>query len=326
MVGNCTQDWKEFTHTGIEHSQTDGCVYAHQTKYAEQLKPMPLEKLKEVQDETLVDAAHASMYISLRGGVAWLVLTRSDISVYVQALQRRAQTPRKEDCKRLNVVARFVKRRPRGLRYRKFHNGIPQALICFSDAAFKALVEESSGLALRGCCILFAETAENELTTGEGLCHMIEFVCRRQRRVVRSTYSAELNGLIDSIETAILVQILFHQIWHGCDQSVAMMAQLQEEGKLEPAIKGAVDAKAVFDSIRASDVCEPAESSLKLHLLAVRDKLLQGILRQLFWVDTRDMLADGLTKGSVNRSALQLAQEDGRFKLQHNVVHTTKKC
>ena len=155
---------------------------------------------------------------------------------------------------------------------------------------------------------------------------MIEFVCRRQRRVVRSTYSAELNGLIDSIETAILVQILFHQIWHGCDQSVAMMAQLQEEGKLEPAIKGAVDAKAVFDSIRASDVCEPAESSLKLHLLAVRDKLLQGILRQPFWVDTRDMLADGLTKGSVNRSALQLAQEDGRFKLQHNVVHTTKKC
>ena len=154
---------------------------------------------------------------------------------------------------------------------------------------------------------------------------MIEFICGRQRRVVRSTYSAELNGLIDSIEKAILVQILFHQIWCACDQSVADMATLQEEGKLQPPIKGVVDAKAVFDSIRASDVCEPAESSLKLHLLAIRDKLAAGILQQLFWGDTRDMLADGLTKGSVNRSALQLAQEDGRFKLQHAVVCTKRK-
>ena len=300
-------------------------MYAHQTKYAEQLKPMPLEGLKEMAAEDLVNEAHTSLYMSLLGGVAWMVLTRSDISVYVQALQRRAQTPRVEDCKRLNVVCRYIKRRPRGLRYRKFRKGIPQAIICFSDAAFKALVEESSGLALRGCCILLAETAEDELTVGEGLCHMIEFICGRQRRVVRSTYSAELNGLIDSIEKAILVQILFHQIWCACDQSVADMATLQEEGKLQPPIKGVVDAKAVFDSIRASDVCEPAESSLKLHLLAIRDKLAAGILQQLFWGDTRDMLADGLTKGSVNRSALQLAQEDGRFKLQHAVVCTKRK-
>ena len=324
-VGNCTQDWKEFTHTGIEHKQDDDGVYAHQTKYAEQLKPMPLEGLKDKQAEDLVDDAHTTMYMSLLGGVAWMVLTRSDISVYVQALQRRAQTPRKEDCKRLNVVCRYIKRRPRGLRYRKFRKGIPQALICFSDAAFKALVEESSGLALRGCCILIAETGDDELTTGEGLCHLIEFICGRQRRVVRSTYSAELNGLIDSIEKAILVQILFHQIWCGCDQSVAVMATLQEEGKLQPPIKGCVDAKAVFDSIKASDVCEPAESSLKLHLLAIRDKLVAGILQQLFWADTRDMLADGLTKGSVNRAALQLAQEDGRFKLQFPVVCTRRK-
>ena len=100
---------------------------------------------------------------------------------------------------------------------------------------------------------------------------------------------------------------------------------MQEEGKLQPPIKGIVDAKAVFDSIKASDVCEPAESSLKLHLLAIRDKLVAGILQQLFWGDTRDMLADGLTKGSVNRSALQLAQEEGRFKLQHAVVYTTRR-
>jgi len=98
-VGNCIQDWKEFTRTGIEHKQDDDGVYAHQTKYAEQLKPMPLEGLKDKQAEDLVDDAHTTMYMSLLGGVAWMVLTRSDISVYVQALQRRAQSPRNEIAK-----------------------------------------------------------------------------------------------------------------------------------------------------------------------------------------------------------------------------------
>ena len=33
-----------------------------------------------------------------------------------------------------------------------------------------------------------------------------------------------------------------------------------------------------------------------MHLISVRDRFAQGIIRRLHWVDTRDMLADGLKR------------------------------
>ena len=93
---------------------------------------------------------------------------------------------------------------------------------------------------------------------------------------------------------------------------MARSATLQGKGKLQPPTKVAVDTKAVFDSIHASDVCELAESSLKRHLLAMWDKLAAGILQQRIWTDTKDVRANGQAKGNVNRAAVQLAQ-DGRF-------------
>jgi hypothetical protein len=114
--------------------------------------------------------------------------------------------------------------------------------------------------------------------------HTNEFICERQCRVVQIIYTAELNGLIDTIDKASLVQIVCYQIWceedqsagddtaramtTPVDESAARMATLQKSCKLQPPTKGVVDAKTAFDSIRASDDCERAESSLKLQLLA----------------------------------------------------------
>ena len=260
--------------------------------------------------------------MSLLGGLAWLVLTRVDLAVYVQALQRRAHSPRVVDFKRLNTVVRYSRRKRVGI----FYGPLDMSKLCitvFSDAAFKAVPEESSGLALRGCVILLAEANKDELLSPKGNCHMLEYVCRRQRRVVRSTYSAELNGLIDSVEVTMLVQFLLHQLYYGTHQSSSQLARAQESGQLRPPVKAATDARAVFDSVAAPDICEPQESSLKLHLLSLRDKVFYRTIDSLFWADTRDMLADGLTKGSVNRLALQLVAEHGKCVLTKEVKQYT---
>eukprot|EP00973_Karenia_brevis_P037025 5104059-Karenia_brevis.AAC.1 len=61
--------------------------------------------------------------MSLLGGVAWLVLTRVDIAVYVQSLQRHAHKPCVQDWKRLKTVVRFAKRRECGLWYKQWRGG-----------------------------------------------------------------------------------------------------------------------------------------------------------------------------------------------------------
>ena len=77
-----------------------------------------------------------------------------------------------------------------------------------------------------------------------------------------------------------------------------------ESGGLTPRVEMAIDAWAVFDALTAQDASEPSESSLKLHVLAFRDRLFRGVCSILWWTDTRDMVADGLTKGGVDRRIL----------------------
>jgi hypothetical protein len=143
---------------------------------------------------------------------------------------------------------------------------------------------------------------------------------------VRSTFSAELNALIDALEIAILIQMAYHQIMHGCTQSATDMAKVLEEGGLLPAIDAVIDARAVWDAVAAADACNPLECSLKLHLLSLRDKLTQQILRQLFWADTRDMIADGMTKGGVHRKLLSSVSDAGRYTPTHPCRVCTKRA
>eukprot|EP00973_Karenia_brevis_P060676 8438197-Karenia_brevis.AAC.1 len=69
LVGRCSQEWKTFTHTGIEHEETQAGVYAHQGSYAKQLQPMSMEKLRGKDADIEVDEHHQSLYMSLLGGV-----------------------------------------------------------------------------------------------------------------------------------------------------------------------------------------------------------------------------------------------------------------
>ena len=86
----------------------------------------------------------------------------------------------------------------------------------------------------------------------------------------------------------------------------------------------AVDARAVYDAAAAIDACKPEGCSIKLHLISVRDRFAQGIIRRMHWVDTRDMRADGLTKGGIFRAWSHRVSNDCAFKLAHRALTHVK--
>ena len=65
-----------------------------------------------------------------------------------------------------------------------------------------------------------------------------------------------------------------------------------------------IDALSVFATITATYIKAPAEKGLLSHVQFVRELLDSHVLSVLSWLDTRDMIADGLTKGSIDRLAL----------------------
>ena len=221
-------------------------------------------------------------------------------------------------------MVRYMKRHKCGLKSVAIKH--PIKLTGFTDAAFKSIPEVSTGLALRGLAVVLQE--DDPKVSGPGsnsdVANLIDFTVRRQRRVVRSTFSAELNGVVDSVEQLLLLQVTLHQIYMGTSQTPEQMVDMLENGQLYPPLDVSVDARAVYDAVSATDTCEPAGSSLKLHLLSVRNRMESGIIRRLHWVDTRDMLADGLTKGGIDKQLLHQVRNNCRFKVVHE-AHTHSK-
>ena len=142
---------------------------------------------------------------------------------------------------------------------------------------------------------------------------------RRLRRVVRSTFAAEINALLDAIESLIILQLAMHQIQNGTAESAEQLMEKLEMGGLSPPIEACIDARSVFDAIAASDVTTPQEATLKLHLVSIRNRIENGVLKRLWWVDTRDMVADALTKGGIDRKLLTSVMQ-GNLSLQYDFV------
>ena len=82
-------------------------------------------------------------------------------------------------------------------------------------------------------------------------------------------------------------------------------------------IDGFIDAKAVFDALASDPVRPPTERNLLIHLLSCKDMLIRGMLCRLFWIDTEDMLTDGMTKGAVQRTALIAVSTGSRWECTH---------
>ena len=68
-----------------------------------------------------------------------------------------------------------------------------------------------------------------------------------------------------------------------------------------------MDARSVTLAITAPVLKAPAENSALVSIGWLRNHLRNKVLDFLLWADTRVMISDGLTKGSINRESIHTA-------------------
>ena len=134
-------------------------------------------------------------------------------------------------------------------------------------------------------------------------CQVLDWYSRKRSRVVRSTYAAELLGLLDAVGQGNLIATAIDEVQCGA-ATARQLLDRHAECRRSIQHEAAVNAKAVFDGITAEQPKTPAEKPLFLHALAMREYLESGHVDCLWWLDTLAMLADGMTKGSVEHEAL----------------------
>ena len=245
------------------------------------------------------------------------VQTRIDVAIFIGALQRKLQNPSVEDILNLNRVLRYVKAKPLAMNFKRMNN--PWRLVAISDSGFKG--EDQDHLAIRSGIIAlvskeFPKQGLNEI-------QIIEYVSKKQTRVCRSAYSAELFSCLDICGLALNVNMAITEVLQGT-MTAATLSDALEAGKMALELDVVIDAAAVYENliVEETKLKTPSDVAMLIHALKMKELLKRNQVSRLIWTDTRSMLADGLNKGSVSRDALRRAAECGEWEMPFdNKIH-----
>ena len=122
------------------------------------------------------------------------------------------------------------------------------------------------------------------------------------------------------IDVAIPTIVTLDELKHGVTSQ--QLRSVREHGGLCFKITLTTDAESVYKSLTSRDLKVHAEKTLLGHVKRIRELLELGIITAIQWCDTRDMTADGHTKGSIDRHLL-LQLMSGRQKYAHDVKQYT---
>ena len=231
--------------------------------------------------------------------------------MYVVALQRcQENNTTVAHVRDLNTIIRRLQTSPQKLSYGKL--APDTTFVCVTDAAFKK--EDDTGHALKGTLLLRVPAGKLAASS----CHVIDFQTKRIRFVTRSTFAAELFSVCDACDHSILLRQIAHEITHG--PLSGEDARRLREGKLQSSvlIDVVIDAMSVYAAITATHIKIPSEKSLLSHVQYVRELLDYRTIHSIYWQDTRDLVADALTKGSCSRDNL-CACMNGSLGMSHEV-------
>ena len=311
-VGKLTVKYAQegFDHCGIHHKQlADKTITMDQNAYVAALKPIPLPKTHDPEADAS-ETLHGA-YMTLLGGLGWVTLTRYDVSIFICCLQRFNKKPKMRHLQNANKLLAWMQRNTFTCHYHPFPNGTKRRVICISDSAFKK--EDHEGLAMRGALIAIGECKDGN---PGGNLHIIEHYSRKQKRVVRSTFAAEIHALVDSIEHGKLLMYALCELEYGPQKAIDLL-KIEELGRWPLPLEAVVDAYSVFSTSKKQESKNPSEETLITLVAILREALITNRMSKLWWVDTRDMLADGLNKGAVPRWAIQQLALTGQWKLEH---------
>jgi hypothetical protein len=234
---------RNFEHCGLMYSQTAEGIKISQAHYAQQLRPIPLAGLNVADIDTKLTEPQIRMFQSILGGLSWLVQCRPDLCIYVGALQRIATKATTGHVLKINQLVRYVRKRDCFLFFPAMK--APFKIGCISDAAFRR--ESIAGLSMRGAIICVME--DRPLLAGQiTKIHWIEYYARKQRRVVRSTFSAELNAAADAYEVSRLISLTLSSLFLPASCTARSLGSLEAQGKLPFSIDLYIDCRSILDS------------------------------------------------------------------------------
>jgi len=293
--GKIDRNDNDFTCVGIHHFRDNsGSITLDQHEYIKSMNPIRHPDLVGSDADADCSEAVTRLFWSLLGAVAYTLLTQHWISVYVIALQRNTHCPKYQHIRKLNSLLKVLQKQKATIVFPCMD--CCRHIMTFSDASF-CKETDLKGYGMRGTVILRLGTQH-----GKPVCHLLDATSQSLKLVTRSTFSAETLAAVGSTDVLIPVMIAMNEIQCG-PFTTEQLREMRENSKFVFDSTLVIDAFNLYQHWTDNTKKLPSEKSLYPHLWWLRDTT-RCAPKRLRWCDTRDMLADICTKGTVQRGPL----------------------
>ena len=266
-----------FTYVGLRvNSYTDGLTI-DQEHYIESIHTIPISKERLLEKESQLNKKELANFRTLIGQLSWVSThTRPDIAFETCELGGIVKNAKISDLIKLNKLVVRLKSSHVNIYFPKFDSLKHCTIKCYTDASFRNLPQEGS----QAGYIIFIEN------DGEKCKSPIFWKSKKISRVVDSTLAAETLALHEGAKTSIYLATVVKQLLPNTITKVICIT----------------DNKSLVDALYSTKMM--TDRWLRLNILGIGSMLQKGEVDRVQWIDTKNQLADGLTKKGTCRDNL----------------------
>ena len=304
-LGAMKAEKNSFRHYGVDILRNEKTfnITLDQTHYISQnLQPITRNKQRGVTVDSPATDAQISDYRSLVSGIAWVGVTSPGAQAVASLLQGFLPKPL---VKHLDYANNALQQLAAEYVPHTFVHGFNIGKCKIVQTSDSSLGNTNKKKSQGGFLVFLAEDKDTELC---GWFSLVMFRSGQSKRVANSTMCAEALAQLLGIESCLFLQTFLYELEHP-SISALHLTKL-EASDLLPIIS-CTDCNDVYEALISASPPNLTNLAITLHVTTLRYEKEIGKIRGWVWLDTDDMLANGLTKlnsdGTVPISDLNLA-------------------
>jgi hypothetical protein len=262
-----------FKYIGVNIKQGNENIELKQDDYVRKIK---IPEKEQFGEEREMNGYELTEYRSLIGKLNWVAQhTRPELSFAVSDLSKAFQGGSTEDMRKLLRVVKKMKGVEGGIKLDKLKLGEERWEV-YADASFG---NGEDGQSQIGYIV--------SLVDGEGRRCPIQWKSNKAKRIAKSTIEAETLSLGEAAETGIYLNRIYQEVTGKKNIPIIMKT---DSKTLEKAVKSTSGVKSRI---------------LRIDMAALKEMLEKGEIKVIDWVNTKDQVADILTKNGVNEKNMK---------------------
>ena len=266
---------KKFKYLGCEIQQmTNGDISLNQNDYTQKLSDVIIPEGRRTD---MVDEGGKNTIRKAVGELLWIsLMTRPDLSFEVNQLSGNITNATIKDMKDARRLVEKAKANPVTVNFTQVGPQKDLKIRLFTDASFN---NQDGKLRSTEGRVLLLENKQTNKT------NLFSWKTKKISRICRSVKAAETRSLEDGLDEAVHYARMVTEIYSG---------KIDLKNPEQISVEAKTDNKGLWDNLNNSRQCD--EKLLRNSVALIKEMVEKGEVLSIDWVDTKNMLADTLTK------------------------------